>query len=234
MRQHISHGASNILRHKGMMDQYVSLYLQENPEITYESFNEMVVNDKLTIELIKTGRTESIPALSLIGYEPFMHKLSPSCLNEVMASVVMFRSCPIGYGLLDSYIDSKKGYKDVKYLLPALVPILNKTYGEILYFDQFYQVMNELVGFTTVESNDFLEQDAPLDKRTNYGKAFFKLTQARGLSDMEVKSFLKTVDEATLFDKKSAEEVAMIIFQGAYFMAHVPSDFIKLFKPFDT
>jgi len=227
MKSYISHRASIILKKKDLFDQFISSYLQNRPEFTSESFNEMVVHDELAIAFIKSGKTETIPVLSLIDYELYMHWIAPSCLEEVMAAVALLRTAPVAFGLLDSYRDHKTDFKQVTYVLPSLAPLLTETYGKILYIDQFYSVMKELVGFTRAESDDFLVQEAPLDKRTKYGKLFFKLTTARGLNDSEVRSFLKITNAATLFDREAAEAVALILLQGAYFITHEPEDFMN-------
>ena len=80
-------------------------------------------------------------------------RLQPDCFEDIIALVALFRSGPLQSGMVDNFIDHKHGreevsYPDANYQHESLKPILEPTYGIILYQEQVIQIAQVLAGYT--------------------------------------------------------------------------------------
>lgn len=90
-------------------------------------------------------------------------------------------------GLTDIFLARLKDQSQIEYLLPSLKNTLKETYGLVLYFDQYFKVMHQLVGFDENDSIDFYHKAKRSDKRTKEGREFFnKLNTNTNMKELEV------------------------------------------------
>ena len=80
-------------------------------------------------------------------------RLQPDCFEDIIALVALFRPGPLQSGMVDNFIDRKHGreevsYPDANYQHESLKPILEPTYGIILYQEQVMQIAQVLAGYT--------------------------------------------------------------------------------------
>ena len=80
-------------------------------------------------------------------------RLQPDCFEDIIALVALFRPGPLQSGMVDNFIDRKHGreevsYPDAEYQHASLKPILEPTYGIILYQEQVMQIAQVLAGYT--------------------------------------------------------------------------------------
>ena len=74
--------------------------------------------------------------------------LKPTCFEDLIPTIALFRPGPLGSGMVKDFIDGKHGLRKPFYLHPKLEPILRETYGVILYQEQVMQIVQALAGFT--------------------------------------------------------------------------------------
>lgn len=80
-------------------------------------------------------------------------RLQPDCFEDMIALVALFRPGPLQSGMVDNFIDRKHGreeisYPDVQWQHESLKPVLEPTYGIILYQEQVMQIAQVLSGYT--------------------------------------------------------------------------------------
>lgn len=80
-------------------------------------------------------------------------RLKPDCFEDIIALVALFRPGPLESGMVQNFIDRKHGKEEVSYPDPqyqheCLKPILEPTYGVIVYQEQVMQIAQELAGYT--------------------------------------------------------------------------------------
>lgn len=80
------------------------------------------------------------------GFEKFIHELKPTCIEDIIAGVAMFRPGPIDN--IPTFIHNKHHPQDVTYAHPILEPILNVTYGVIVYQEQVMKIVQDMAGYT--------------------------------------------------------------------------------------
>ncbi len=75
-------------------------------------------------------------------------QLRPSNFEDIVAVLALYRPGPLESGMVEQFIKRKHGKEPIKYLHPALEPILKDTYGVIVYQEQVMQIAQALAGYT--------------------------------------------------------------------------------------
>lgn len=108
-------------------------------------------NDKKVFDSIGTGKTEGVFQLESGGMKNFMKELKPQNLEDVIAGISLYRPGPMDF--IPKYIKGKNNPQDITYACPQLEPILEATYGCIVYQEQVMQIVRELGGYTLGRSD---------------------------------------------------------------------------------
>ncbi len=109
-------------------------------------WSEEILNDKDALSLISAGKTDGVFQLESEGMKKFLKELKPSCFEDVIAGVSLYRPGPMDY--IPQYIEGKQHPANITYLTPQLEPILSATYGVIVYQEQVMQIVRVLAGFS--------------------------------------------------------------------------------------
>ena len=109
-------------------------------------FEKLGYADPNVYELLGSGETDAVFQLESPGMKKFMKQLLPQSLEDVIAGISLYRPGPMDS--IPKYIDSKNNPDKISYLHPLLEPILNMTYGCLVYQEQVMQVVQSLAGYT--------------------------------------------------------------------------------------
>ena len=126
------------------------LKLRERVDV---DINAIPLDDKASIELLLRAETTAVFQLESRGMKDLIRRLKPDCFEDMIALVALFRPGPLQSGMVDNFIDRKHGreelsYPDVQWQHDSLIPILEPTYGIILYQEQVMQIAQVLAGYT--------------------------------------------------------------------------------------
>ena len=103
-------------------------------------------NDKKVLDYIGTGRTEGVFQLESAGMKNFMKELKPQSLEDVIAGISLYRPGPMDF--IPKYIKGKNERDSITYECKELEPILEPTYGCIVYQEQVMQIVRDLAGYS--------------------------------------------------------------------------------------
>ncbi len=106
------------------------------------------LTDRPSFETLKASNTTAVFQLESRGMKDLIKRLQPDCFEDIVALVALFRPGPLQSGMVDDFIDRKHGRQKVEYPHPSLEPILQPTYGTILYQEQVMQISQVLAGYT--------------------------------------------------------------------------------------
>ena len=109
-------------------------------------WNEEVLNDADALAMISAGDTNGVFQLESEGMKGFMKNLKPSCFEDIIAGVALYRPGPMDY--IPKYIEGKHHPETITYLTPELEEILKPTYGIIVYQEQVMNIVRSLAGFS--------------------------------------------------------------------------------------
>ena len=117
-------------------------------EDTSIAIDKIPMDDKATFELLCDCRTTAVFQLESRGMKDLVRRIQPRSFDDIVPLVALFRPGPLESGMVSTYVDCRHGRQAVEYPHPKLEPILNATYGVILYQEQVMQIAQELAGYT--------------------------------------------------------------------------------------
>ena len=109
-------------------------------------FAKMGYDDRAVYDMIASGNTEGVFQLESAGMTQFMKNLKPTCFEDIVAGIALYRPGPMDS--IPKYIENKKNPEHISYVTPELAPILNVTYGCLIYQEQVMQIVRELAGYS--------------------------------------------------------------------------------------
>ncbi len=193
-------------------------------------------DDKRVLESIGTGRTEGVFQLESGGMKSFMKELKPENLEDIIAGISLYRPGPMDF--IPQYIKGKNDVNAITYDCPQLKPILEPTYGCIVYQEQVMQIVRDLAGYTLGRS-DLVRRamskkkgDVMQKERQNfvYGNEAEGVPGciANGISEQVAnKIYDEMIDFAKYaFNKSHAAAYAVVAYQTAYLKYYYPVEFM--------
>jgi DNA polymerase-3 subunit alpha len=110
------------------------------------------LDDKKAYELISRGETIGVFQLESSGMRHLAKELQPNKMTDISAMVALYRPGPMD--LIPSFLEGKKNLKKIKYLHQDLKPILEETYGVLVYQEQVMEIAHSLAGYSMSEADN--------------------------------------------------------------------------------
>ncbi|MFR9015433.1 MAG: DNA polymerase III subunit alpha [Roseburia intestinalis] len=193
-------------------------------------------DDKKVLDSIGTGKCDGIFQLESAGMKNFMKELKPQSLEDVIAGISLYRPGPMDF--IPKYIKGKNEPESVTYVCKELEPILEPTYGCIVYQEQVMQIVQNLAGYTMGQADNIRramskKKQYVIDaERQNfvYGneEQGIKGCIANGISEQAANQIYDSmVDFAKYaFNKSHAAAYAVVAYQTAYLKYYYPVEFM--------
>ncbi|MBO6164210.1 MAG: DNA polymerase III subunit alpha [Lachnospiraceae bacterium] len=192
--------------------------------------------DKKVYDAIGTGKCDGIFQLESAGMKSFMKELKPKSLEDVIAGISLYRPGPMDF--IPQYIKGKNNPRAVTYRCPQLKPILEPTYGCIVYQEQVMQIVRDLGGYSLGRSDlvrramSKKKQEVMVKERQNfiYGNEAEGVPGcvANGISaEVADQIYDEMMDFAKYaFNKSHAACYAVVAYQTAYLKTYYPVEFM--------
>jgi DNA polymerase-3 subunit alpha len=185
-------------------------------------------DDEATYKLMQSGLTFGVFQLEGQGMRDTLRKVKPTSLEDVIALISLYRPGPMKN--IDRFANVKHGREQADYLHEKLKPVLEETYGVIVYQEQVMQIAQILSGYTLGEA-DLLrramgkKQPAEMAKQKS---RFIEGAKERGVSENLASHIFDLVEEFAGygFNKSHAAAYAVVAYQTAFLKTHFPVDFI--------
>lgn len=181
-----------------------------------------------TYELISRGENIGVFQLESSGMRRLAKDLKPEKISDVIAMVALFRPGPME--LIPSFIEGKNGTRKIRYLHPDLKPILEETYGVLVYQEQIMEIANKLAGYTMSQA-DNLRMAMGKKKKT-----LMKIEQEKFINGCIKRGYSKILAERIFnfiekfaaygFNKPHSASYALIAYWTAYVKANYPVEFM--------
>ena len=193
-------------------------------------------NDKKVLDSIGTGKCEGIFQLESAGMKNFMKELKPQSLEDIIAGISLYRPGPMDF--IPKYIKGKNESGSITYVCKELEPILEPTYGCIVYQEQVMQIVQNLAGYTMGQADNIRramskKKQYVIDaERQNfvYGneEQGIKGCVNNGISEQAANEIYDSmVDFAKYaFNKSHAAAYAVVAYQTAYLKYYYPVEFM--------
>ncbi len=195
----------------------------------------IALDDQESFDLLKRAETTAVFQLESRGMKDLIKRLKPDCFEDMIALVALFRPGPLQSGMVDNFIDRKHGreaisYPDIQWQHPALKPVLEPTYGIILYQEQVMQIAQVLAGYT-LGGADMLRR--AMGKKKPEEMAMQRSVFQAGAEKMGVDGTLamKIFDLVEKFagygfNKSHSAAYALVSYQTLWLKTHYPAEFM--------
>ncbi|MEE4146008.1 MAG: DNA polymerase III subunit alpha [Halieaceae bacterium] len=193
------------------------------------------LDDEASFKLLQSAETTAVFQLESRGMKDLIKRLRPDCFEDIIALVALFRPGPLQSGMVDNFINRKHGreaisYPDAQWQHESLKPILEPTYGIILYQEQVMQIAQELAGYT-LGGADMLRRAMGKKKPEEMAKqraVFEEGARAKGVDgDLAIKIFDLVEKFAGYgFNKSHSAAYALVSYQTAWLKSHYPAPFM--------
>ena len=198
-------------------------------EIKTVDFSKIPLDDKLTIDLFKKINTDGIFQFESTGMKNVLRKMNVSSFDDLVAAIALFR--PGAMDNIDSYIKRKEGKEKITYLHEDLKPILESTYGIIVYQEQVMQIANTMAGYTLGEA-DILRRamgkkshEIMINEKDKFISRSINNGYSKEVSTEVFDLIYKFADFG--FNKSHSVGYSVVAFKMAYLKAHYPEYFMS-------
>ncbi len=193
------------------------------------------LDDVPTFKLLKRAETTAVFQLESRGMKDLIKRLQPDNIEDLIALVALFRPGPLESGMVDDFINRKHGraqvaYPDAKFQHASLKPVLEPTYGVIVYQEQVMQIAQVLAGYT-LGGADMLRRAMGKKKPEEMAKqraVFEEGAKKQGIDpELAIRIFDLVEKFAGYgFNKSHSAAYALVSYQTAWLKAHYPAQFM--------
>ncbi|HVL89610.1 MAG TPA: DNA polymerase III subunit alpha [Actinomycetota bacterium] len=187
------------------------------------------LEDRETFRMLTAGYTIGVFQLESPGMRELVKRLRPDSFGDVMALVALYRPGPLGQGMHIEYAERKHGNRKVTYLHPDLEPILNETFGIILYQEQALRIAVDMAGFSMAEADTLRKAIGKkiADVMRAQKEKFIAGCVAKGYTEELGTQLWTLIDEFSGygFNKSHSAGYALIAYQTAYLKATHPVEY---------
>lgn len=193
------------------------------------------LDDKKSFDMLQRSETTAVFQLESRGMKDLIKRLKPDCFEDMIALVALFRPGPLQSGMVDNFIDRKHGreaisYPDIQWQHESLKPVLEPTYGIILYQEQVMQIAQVLSGYT-LGGADMLRRAMGKKKPEEMAKqrsVFRDGAESMGIDgELSMKIFDLVEKFAGYgFNKSHSAAYALVSYQTLWLKAHYPAEFM--------
>lgn len=193
--------------------------------------NTIPLDDKKTFEYLQTTASTAIFQLESRGMQELVFKLQPDRFEDLVALVALYRPGPLQSGMVDDFVDRKHGRSKITYLHDSLAPILDDTYGVILYQEQVMNIAQDLAGYT-LGSADLLRRAMGKKKPEEMAKQRVNFVAGASHKNIPEKISGALFDLIEKFagygfNKSHSAAYALLTYQTAWLKAHHPAAFMS-------
>ncbi|MGL6417306.1 DNA polymerase III subunit alpha [Aeromonas allosaccharophila] len=193
------------------------------------------IDDKKSFDLLQRYETTAVFQLESRGMKDLIKRLRPDCFEDMIALVALFRPGPLQSGMVDNFIDRKHGneaisYPDEKWQHESLQPILEPTYGIILYQEQVMQIAQTLAGYT-LGGADMLRRAMGKKKPEEMAKQRAGFEEGAIKNGVDGELAMKIFDLVEKFagygfNKSHSAAYALVSYQTLWLKTHFPAEFM--------
>ena len=191
--------------------------------------------DEPVYKLLQGAETTGVFQLESRGMKDLIKRQLPSNFEDIIALVALFRPGPLQSGMVDDFINRKHGRAQLAwphedYQLDSLRPVLEPTYGIILYQEQVMQIAQVMAGYSLGEA-DMLRRAMGKKKPEEMAKqrsGFLAGSVANGIDEGLAGNIFDLVEKFAGygFNKSHSAAYALVAYQTAWLKHHYPAEFM--------
>ena len=192
--------------------------------------DDIPAEDEATYKMLRSGDTIGVFQLESAGMRSLIRDLEPTNFTDIIALLALYRPGPLQSGMVKDFCDRKHKKQEIIYLHKLMEPILEDTYGIIVYQEQVMRLATDLAGFSMAEA-DILRGAMSKKKPEVLAEQREKFIEGSVANDVDKLTAGKIFDLIVHFagygfNKSHSTAYAVISYQTAYLKAHYPIEFM--------
>lgn len=188
------------------------------------------LDDKPTYDMLSKGDTDGVFQLESSGMKKLVKDLKPDVFEDLGALVALFRPGPLQAGMVDDFVERKHGRKEITYPHPSLVPVLQDTYGTIVYQEQIMQVFQVLADYSLGQADMVRRMmgKKKLDEMAQQKGKFVEGAARHGMSSKDATALFEQIEKFAeyCFNRSHSAAYAFVAYQTAYLKCHYPIEYL--------
>ena len=190
--------------------------------------NNIAIDDEKVYKLFANGQTEGVFQFESSGMKRMLMNLKPTRLEDLIAATSLYRPGPANQ--IDTFVENSHNPEKVKYLTDKLKPILENTYGCMVYQEQVMQIFRELAGYSYGRA-DIVRRamsKKKLDVMEKERTAFIFGCEENGIDKTVANTIFDQMSEFAkyAFNKSHAACYALVAYRTAYLKCYCPAEFM--------
>ena len=186
------------------------------------------LDDPAIYRLLSGGDVMGVFQVEGAGFRRVLREMRPSRYEHIVAVLALYRPGPMEY--IPTYIHRMHGEETIEYCHPALAPILDETYGIIVFQEQIIRIATDLAGYTASEA-DLLRRAVAKKKKKEllkHREKFLEGAVANGIPRQTAEAIFADIEYFARygFNKSHAADYAVLTCQTAYLKAHYPMEYM--------
>ena len=188
--------------------------------------------DPATADRIETGQTIGCFQIESPGMRATLREIHARTEDHIMAALALYRPGPLSGGLKDAFVRRFKGLEAVQHLHPSLAPLLDETFGVILYQEQVLRIAHELAGFSLADADLLRRGMSHFDPGRRMQELQHKfVSEAQGKSGVPAETGERVWEMMAAFagygfPKAHAASYAQVAWRSAWCKTHFPAEFM--------
>ncbi|HUF18630.1 MAG TPA: DNA polymerase III subunit alpha, partial [Thermoanaerobaculia bacterium] len=208
-------------------DAVKSIHAQEGVKV---EIDRLELDDPDVFRLFQEGRTKGVFQFESGGMVDVLRKAHPTKFEDLAALNALYRPGALDAGMVDEYVRRKNGQSKAKYLVPAMQPFLEETYGVIVYQEQILQIAQAVAGYTLGQADLLRKAMGKKDKATMEKERvrFVSGALANGYTREKADAIFDYIEPFARygFNKSHSVAYALIAYQTAWLKVHYPRHFM--------
>jgi DNA polymerase III subunit alpha len=190
----------------------------------------LAMDDLDTYKLLGRGDLEGVFQLESSGMRQIVRELKPSGIEDISSVLALYRPGPLDAGLIPKFINRKHGRERIEYEHEILTPILNETYGIMVYQEQIMKIAQDMGGYSLGEA-DLLRRAMGKKKKAEMEKHQSMFVSGAEKNGVPTKVASDLFDQMVMFaeycfNKSHSTAYGYVTYQTAYLKAHYPVQYM--------
>ncbi|WJV51711.1 DNA polymerase III subunit alpha [Streptomyces flavofungini] len=192
-----------------------------------DSPDHVPLDDPATFELIRSAQVLGCFQLESSGQQDLISRLQPRHMQDVIADISLFRPGPVKGGMPARFIAARHGIEEPRFPHPDLVPIMDDTYGVVIWHEQIMMILSVMTGCDLAAADVARRALADPDRLPRVEAWFRSCAAERGYTPDVTGEVWSTIREfgAYGFCRAHATAFAIPAVQSAWLKAHHPAAF---------
>ncbi len=225
------------LRNLTIIDDTVRLINRNKPDFDIQS---IPLDDSETYKMMSKGLTDGVFQFESDGMKSVLRQFGPESIEDLTAILSLYRPGPMDS--IPKYIHNRHNPQDITYLTPLLKPILEVTYGCIVYQEQVMQVFRALAGYSfgradivrramAKKKKAVMEREREFfiyGERDENGNVICEGAVNRGVNEEDAKKIFEDMSSFSsyAFNKAHAAAYSFVAYRTAYLKCHYPAEYL--------